>query len=54
MNRLSEKQISDFHEDGYLIVPGLFDLEEADILRKAAHADSSFGDNAYDLSLIHI
>ena len=49
MSRLSEKQISDFHEDGYLIVPGLFDLEEADILRKAAHADSSFGDNAYDL-----
>ena len=49
MNRLTEKQISDFHEDGYLIFPGLFDSQEADILRKAAHADSSFGDNAYDL-----
>lgn len=49
MNRLTEKQISDFHEDGYLIIPGLFDSQEADILRKAAHADSSFGDNAYDL-----
>ena len=49
MNKLSEEQISDFHENGYLIVPGLFDSEEADILRKAAHADSSFGENAYDL-----
>ena len=49
MNRLTEKQISDFHEDGYLIIPGLFDSQEADILRKAAHADSSFRDNAYDL-----
>jgi len=49
MNRLTEKQISDFHEDGYLIIPGLFDSQEANILRKAAHADSSFGDNTYDL-----
>ncbi len=49
MNGLTEKQISDFYEDGYLIIPGLFDSQEADILRKAAHADSSFGDNAYDL-----
>jgi hypothetical protein len=49
MNGLTEKQISDFHEDGYLTIPGLFDSQEADILRKAAHADSSFGDNAYDL-----
>ena len=45
----TEEQVSAFHEDGYLIVPGLFDSEEADILRKAAHADSSFGENAYDL-----
>ena len=38
-----------FHEDGYLIVEGLFDSEEADILRKAAHADTTFGDIAYGL-----
>ena len=49
MNSLTEKQISDFYEDGCLTIPGLFDSQEADILRKAAHADSSFGDNAYDL-----
>ena len=49
MPPFTEEQVSAFHEDGYLIVPGLFDSEEADILRKAAHADSSFGENAYDL-----
>ena len=49
MSPVSDEQISAFHEDGYLIVPGLFDSEEADILRKAAHTDSSFGENAYDL-----
>ena len=49
MPPFTEEQVSAFHEDGYLIVPGLFDSEEADILRKAAHTDSSFGENAYDL-----
>ena len=49
MSPVSDEQISAFHEDGFLIVPGLFDSEEADILRKAAHTDSSFGENAYDL-----
>ena len=49
MSPVSDEQISAFHKDGYLVVPGLFDSEEADILRKAAHTDSSFGENAYDL-----
>ena len=49
MPPFTDEQISAFHEDGYLVVPGLFDSEEADILRKAAHTDSSFGENAYDL-----
>ena len=49
MPPFTEEQVSAFHEDGYLIVSGLFDSEEADILRKAAHTDSSFGENAYDL-----
>jgi len=49
MAQLSEKQISAFHDDGYLIVRGVFDAEEADILRAAAAADQSFKENAYDL-----
>ena len=49
MSTISEEQVSSFQEDGYLIVRGLFDSDEADILRAAAHADQSFKDNAYDL-----
>ncbi len=49
MSTVSEENISSFHEDGYLIVRGLFDAEEADILRAAARADQSFKENAYDL-----
>ena len=49
MTSLSEKQLAAFHEEGYLIVRGVFDAEEADILRAAAAADQSFKENAYDL-----
>ncbi len=49
MAQLSEKQLAAFHEEGYLIVRGVFDAEEADILRAAASADQSFKENAYDL-----
>ena len=49
MAQLSEKQIAAFHDEGYLIVRGVFDAVEADILRAAAAADQSFKENAYDL-----
>ncbi len=49
MNSLTPQQIAGFERDGYLIVPGVFDAEEAQILRKAAHADQAFKQNAYDL-----
>ena len=49
MASLSEKQLAAFHDEGYLIVRGVFDAEEADILRAAAAADQSFKENAYDL-----
>ena len=49
MTQLSEKQLAAFHEEGYLIVRGVFDAEEADILRAAAADDQSFKENAYDL-----
>ena len=49
MTSLSEKQLAAFHDEGYLIVRGVFDAEEADILRAAAAADQSFKENAYDL-----
>ena len=46
---LSTEQINAFQEDGYLIVPGLFDAEEARIFRTAAKADKAFERHAYDL-----
>jgi len=49
MAQLSEIQIAAFHDEGYLIVRGVFDAEEADILRAAAAADQSFKENAFDL-----
>ena len=49
MPSVSADQITSFQEDGYLILRGLFDSEEAGILRAAAQADQSFQDHAYDL-----
>jgi ectoine hydroxylase len=37
--QLSEDQANRFHADGYLIVEGLFDTEEIDLLGKIARAD---------------
>jgi len=41
--------ILQFERDGFLVVPGLFDKEETDILRKAAKADAAFQKHAHDL-----
>ena len=43
---LSTDQINAFREDGYLIVSGLFDAEEAKILHAAAKADKAFDQHA--------
>ena len=47
--KLSAEQIAAFQDDGYLIVPGLFDREEAKILHAAATADKAFDKHAHDL-----
>ena len=46
---LTIEQISEFQDNGYLIVPKLFDVEEAKILHVAAKADKAFSEHAYDL-----
>ena len=46
---LTTEQISEFQDNGYLIVPKLFDAEEARILHAAAKADKAFSKHAYDL-----
>lgn len=47
--KLSAEQIAAFQYDGYLIVPGLFDREEAKIFHAAAKADKAFDKHAHDL-----
>ena len=46
---LTAEQLSEFQDNGYLIVPKLFDAEEARILHAAAKADKAFSKHAYDL-----
>ena len=46
---LSTDLINAFREEGYLIVRGLFDAQEASILHATAKADQAFEDHAYDL-----
>jgi ectoine hydroxylase len=36
---LTDAQIDRYHTDGYVLVPGLFDAEEIDLLRRAAKED---------------
>jgi ectoine hydroxylase len=47
---LTDSQTARFHQDGFLIVRGLFDRQEADLLRQAAKADQAFKQHAYDLN----
>ena len=49
MSSLSDSQLSAFQENGFLVMRGLFDVEEAGILREAAKTESAFEEKAYDL-----
>lgn len=40
---LSQEQIRQYHEDGFIIVPGFFDPEEIETVRKACQTDSVDG-----------
>ena len=48
-HQLSAEQIQSFLDDGYLIVPHLFDQEEADLLLAAAKADPMIRDHTFDV-----
>ena len=49
MITLSQKQVSGFQENGYIIFRNLFDSEETNILRDAAHTDNSFKQHVHDI-----
>lgn len=46
---LNDAQVEAFHRDGYVIVKSLFDREETDILRQAAHNDRALEQHAHGL-----
>ncbi|MBD0327920.1 MAG: phytanoyl-CoA dioxygenase family protein, partial [Pyrinomonadaceae bacterium] len=46
---LSDSQVEQFKQDGFIIVRSLFDSEEMRILREAAISDAALKDNAHDL-----
>jgi ectoine hydroxylase-related dioxygenase (phytanoyl-CoA dioxygenase family) len=47
---LSEKQVKDFHQDGYITVKNFCSLQETDKLYQTATGDSSIRENALDLN----
>jgi ectoine hydroxylase-related dioxygenase (phytanoyl-CoA dioxygenase family) len=47
--RLNEKQVKQFHRDGFLIVDNLLDSEETSLLAKAARADAAMQGAAMDV-----
>ncbi|MCE9591597.1 MAG: phytanoyl-CoA dioxygenase family protein [Planctomycetes bacterium] len=45
--RFTKKQVSQFHQDGYVIAPGLFDTKLMDLLLKIARNDPEFVGKAH-------
>ena len=45
---LSAEQLRMFHEDGFVIVPGLFDTEEMGFIREAVETDPNIQNNFFD------
>ena len=48
MGALNADQVRAFHEDGFVIVRGLFDSEEMDIIREAVETDPNIQNNFFD------
>ena len=48
MSRLTKEQIEQFNRDGYLMISGLFDAEEMDLLMHIARADQQMAQQAYE------
>jgi hypothetical protein len=44
---LTDAQVARYHQDGYVLAPGLFDVEEIDLLRRAAKEDHELDQRSY-------
>ena len=45
---LTPEQVTNFHRDGYVLVPSLFNAEETNLIRQIAHSDAQLSQNAID------
>src|SRR5215472_5039771 len=50
MSKKYEDEALRFHNDGYVLIPGLLTVEEVQILVDAAHADSTMLNSAFELA----
>jgi len=48
MSKLTKEQVEQFNRDGYLMIKGLFDAEEMDLLMRIAKADQQMAQEAYE------
>ena len=48
MSRLSKEQVEQFNRDGFLMVEGLFDAEEMELLIRIAKADQQLAEKAIE------
>ncbi len=48
MSELTKEQVEQFNRDGYLMIRGLFDAEEIDLLIRIAKADPQMAQQAYE------
>src|SRR6201997_871285 len=44
---LSDEQAARYHAEGYVLIPGLFDADEIDLLRRAAREDHELDRRAF-------
>jgi hypothetical protein len=44
---IAEEQVLDYRRDGYLLVPGMFDSEEIDLLRRSAKEDKALDEHSF-------
>lgn len=47
MNTFSEKQLKQYHRDGYILMKNLFNREEIKFLHKSATADRTLDEKSY-------
>jgi len=49
-HKLSDEQLKAYNNDGYTLIPGLFENEEIDLLRSAAKSDQELDKNARSMN----